>query len=390
MNTFHYIIYALTSTSVFLSFLVFVIYSKNNFKKGAIYKGIAVLLFLLSLRFFTIHLYINHLISEYPQLLLINNLTSRIAMPILFFVVLFSVEPRKFKWYDSFHLILPVLFVVHFSNVFFGPVSFKLDLIREMDQRGYEIIWEKGVFDSFFLVSCIKYLTLYGYTFLIIVSLTKSSNLKKLPQHLLDFFKVAVVFLLVNLMPSLVSHLGLDIWNWASLIGAGSTVVAVFGFFLIPNFIYEKRENSQLLGNKAIDTGLTNVFYRGLTESGQTKNDQLFQEIEEYFKQEKPFLNPDLSLDQLERHFGISGRYLSEAIKKNTGLNFSNYVNQARLDYFTENLNSGDFLKNKTVDDIALELGFRSVNSFYLYFRKVKGCTPKEYLKKRAMTFSVM
>ncbi len=52
MNAFHYGIYALTSVSVFLSFLVFIIYSRNNFNRGLIYKGISILLFTLSFRFF--------------------------------------------------------------------------------------------------------------------------------------------------------------------------------------------------------------------------------------------------------------------------------------------------------------------------------------------------
>ena len=309
-------------------------------------------------------------------------------MPILFFVVLFSLNSRKFKWYDSIHLILPLLFIVHFSNVFFGSVSFKLDLIREMDQRGYEIIWQKGFFDAFVLINAIKYLPLYGYTFLIILLLSKSSNFKNLPEHLLSFFKVAVLFLLVNLIPSIFLNFGLDIWNWASLIGAASTVFAVFVFFLIPNFIYGKEEILQLNENEVVTTADSDAYYLQLSDSDPTKQNQLFQKIEELFREEKPFLNPDLSLHRLERQFGISGRYLSEAIKQNTGLNFSNYVNQARLDYFSESLKSGVFFKNKSVDDIALELGFRNVNSFYHYFRKAKGCTPKEYLIKLSADFA--
>jgi hypothetical protein len=225
VNAFDYGIYALTSSSVFLSFLVFVIYSRNNFNRGILYKGIAFLLFVLSFRFFTIHLYLNHLISEYPHFLLLNNLTSRLGLPILYFVLLSCLYSWRFKWFDALHLILPVLFVVHFSNILFGSVSDKVALILEMEKFGYEIVWEKGIFESLYLINAIKYLTLYGYTFLITSLLIWSYNYKRLSKHLLIFFKLAIVFLFINLIPNLISNFGLDIWNYASLIGAASTLL---------------------------------------------------------------------------------------------------------------------------------------------------------------------
>lgn len=144
MISLEYGIFLLTSAAVIFSFLAFLIFSRNNFTKSNVHKGIAVLLLTLSLRFFTIHLQLNHLMIEYPHFLLVNNLTSRIGMPILYFVILSSLYSWKFKWFDALHLILPVLFVIHFSNVYFGSLSYKIELINEMDRFGFEIVWQKG------------------------------------------------------------------------------------------------------------------------------------------------------------------------------------------------------------------------------------------------------
>ena len=380
-DAFHYGIYALTSASVFLSFLVFIIYSRNNFNRGLIYKGISILLFTLSFRFFTIHLYLNHLITEYPHFLLLNNLSSRLGLPVLYFVVLTSLYSWRFKWYDLFHLILPALFVIHFSAIIFGPISQKVALIEEMDRLGYEIIWEKGIFSSLYLINAIKYLTLYGYTFLISALLVWTRNYKRLPQHLLTFFKLALVFLFVNLIPSLISHLGLDIWNYASLIGAGSTLLLTISVFLVPDFLFPTVQLSEPLTPFQVDVAEDKL---SVVCQIPYKENQLFSRIEAYFEAEKPFLDPDFSLSHVEKHLGISGRYISEAIKHVTGGNFSAYVNQARLDYLTVSLSKDMGLKSKTVDEIACELGFRSVNSFYQCIKKTKGCTPKEYLKSDA------
>ena len=55
------------------------------------------------------------------------------------------------------------------------------------------------------------------------------------------------------------------------------------------------------------------------------------------------------------------------------------------MDYFVENCSKTAFLTNKTMDEIACDVGFRSVNNFYLHFKKSKGCTPKEFLKNSAV-----
>lgn len=377
MDAFHYGIYSLTSASVFLSLIVFIIYSRNNFNRGSLYIGISILLFALCFRFFTIHLYINHLIYNYPHFVLLNNLTSRIGLPILYFVLLSSLYSWKFKWFDALHLILPILFTIHFSNVFFGTASEKLDLIREMDAKGYEIVWQKGIFKSPYLVNAVKYLTLYGYTFLILTLLLWSGNFRRLPNHLLSFFKLAILFLSVNLIPSLISHVGVDIWEYASLIGAASTLLFTISIFFVPEFLFPLEYSKEQR-----NSGNSLVVVDDADHSVPVKLDQnpLYHKVEQYFRIKNPFLDPDFSLQHLEKEFSISGRYISEAIKENTGMNFSTFVNQARLDYLNENLALKGHLSDLTVDEIATELGFKSVNSFYLFLRKSKGCTPKEYL----------
>lgn len=381
MSAFNYGIYTLTSASVFLSLIVFIIYSRNNFNRGILYKGISFLLLTLCFRFFTIHLYINHLIYDYPHFLLLNNLTSRIALPVLYFVILSSLYSWKIKWFDWLHLILPVLFVIHFYPILFGPADVKIELIKQMDERGYDIIWTKGVFESPYLINAMRYLTLYGYTFLIFTLLFWSRNYKRLPKHFYSFFKLTLVFILINLIPSFISHFGFDIWNYASMIGAASTLLLSISVFFVPDFLFPD------LTEMAVAT-----FYEGnqkdgmlssnlVLESNTTKENQLFQKIELYFNQENPFLDPDFSLNHLEKHFGISGRYISEAIKECKSMSFPTYVNQARLDYLNENLAKQGELSRLTVDEIASEVGFRSVNSFYLFLRKAKNCTPKEYLE---------
>lgn len=179
------------------------------------------------------------------------------------------------------------------------------------------------------------------------------------------------------MIPSIAALFGIDIWEYVSMIGAVSTLVVTMLFFMIPDFLIPLNFSSKEMFEFDFKTEISrNKKHREKIH----KVNPLYWRILSYFEKEKPFLDFDFSLRHLERELGISGRYLSEAIKEQTGMNFPAFVNQARLDYYTEYLCKVSDSANKTVEAVAIELGFRSVNSFYQVVRKMKGCTLKEFL----------
>lgn len=368
------VLFLISSISLFFSILIFLIYSINNSKKSALEFCLMAVFFLLVLRIFVIHLFANQLILDYPHFLLINNLTSRIGLPLFLFVVIFSTTPRKFNWLDSFHLLPPILFLIHFFPIFQSTTPEKINLIKLLEQSGYDQVWNMGTFKSTFLIYFMKYFSLYGYTVLILWHLFKNQNFRKIPKPLVRFFSWGLVFFGVNLIPSFYSHFINDIWEWASLVNLISFSIFLVGVFFIPDFLFSRRNENSKNFDLIPDLKVADLPKKNNLEV-------IYGKVDKFFKERKPFLNQDFSLKTVEKELGVSGKYVAEAIKEQAGVNFTTYVNQERLFFLEENtkIKGVGTFKDKPLEVIAQELGFKSLSSFYNSIKKQKGCTPIEF-----------
>ncbi|QJD85712.1 response regulator transcription factor [Cohnella herbarum] len=85
--------------------------------------------------------------------------------------------------------------------------------------------------------------------------------------------------------------------------------------------------------------------------------------------------NKVLTLEKISSLFFINPSYCSYLFKEKTGVNFSDYVNQVRID------NAKAYLENTDdkVYKIAKTLGFDNSKYFFRVFKKLTGQTPEEY-----------
>ena len=84
-----------------------------------------------------------------------------------------------------------------------------------------------------------------------------------------------------------------------------------------------------------------------------------------------------ITLDALSETFGYNKYYFSRLFKKYIGENLNNYVNIVRLQHF---MSAAKKEENTTISELAFSCGFDSLTTFYRYFNKVYGATPKEVL----------
>jgi len=102
----------------------------------------------------------------------------------------------------------------------------------------------------------------------------------------------------------------------------------------------------------------------------------------DYFKNEKPYLNGKLSLNDVAKHLDISTNHLSQIINEQLGKNFYDFVNEYRIQEVKSLLCDSEY-KNLTLVAIAFESGFNSKTSFNVVFKKITGLTPSQYLKQK-------
>ncbi|QRY56205.1 helix-turn-helix domain-containing protein [Sphingobacterium siyangense] len=108
-------------------------------------------------------------------------------------------------------------------------------------------------------------------------------------------------------------------------------------------------------------------------------NEELLR-LKQYMIEEKPFLNPSLTIQDISSEIGIPTRELSVLINHRLGQHFYDFVNTYRIESAMEILK--DVTKRKvTILEILYEVGFNSKSSFNTAFKKHTGNTPTRYRK---------
>ncbi len=104
------------------------------------------------------------------------------------------------------------------------------------------------------------------------------------------------------------------------------------------------------------------------------------QDLEHYFQGQRPYLDPELDLQQVADESGYSRNQISYLLNQVLGQSFYRYVNQARLQHLMASL--GDASVRTPIDELAFNAGFNSLSAFYKCFREHTGLSPKAYLKQ--------
>ena len=99
------------------------------------------------------------------------------------------------------------------------------------------------------------------------------------------------------------------------------------------------------------------------------------------FENEKGFLNKSLTLDNLAKDFETNRDYLSKMVNELKGKNFSQYINELRINNIVEELKNNPHLQKYTIAGIAEEAGYNNSESFTNSFKKHTGTLPSYYIK---------
>lgn len=109
------------------------------------------------------------------------------------------------------------------------------------------------------------------------------------------------------------------------------------------------------------------------------KDYQSFIRMEAMIMENKLFLNPKLTRDDILAVVGIAKNSLVPILRKYAGCtNLNDYINRLRLEYAVKLIKSN---KVYTIDFIAEASGFNSRSTFYRAFQNVFGMTPLQYLE---------
>jgi AraC-like DNA-binding protein len=83
----------------------------------------------------------------------------------------------------------------------------------------------------------------------------------------------------------------------------------------------------------------------------------------------------DANLNEISDELNVKNYNLSKLIKKESGVTFNTLLREIRLGKFCELIK----VKNVSINDLAIEVGFSNTSDFYKKFKAKYGISPREY-----------
>jgi AraC-like DNA-binding protein len=152
-------------------------------------------------------------------------------------------------------------------------------------------------------------------------------------------------------------------------------------FYLLILGLYGHRQIN-LFASRAIEINLEAVPQPAKASTRLDDHEKQFvDKLLAVMEQQKPFLEPELTLSQLADAVAGKPEYLSEVLNTRLNQNFYDFINHYRINEFKHRCLMPEH-KNLTLIAIAFDCGFNSKATFNRVFKKVTGLTPSQFAAK--------
>ncbi|MEZ4850853.1 MAG: AraC family transcriptional regulator [Bacteroidia bacterium] len=162
--------------------------------------------------------------------------------------------------------------------------------------------------------------------------------------------------------------------------GTGGSDIVLASWGMLTLFIYfvsyKAFRHQNLFENKVIES--QSIAEDISAEPTQTDHPDLSEKINSLMEEGKYYLNQELTIYDLAREMNLSPRLISSCVNGNLGVNFSEWVNNYRVDEALKILEDAD--KNYlSIEGVGAEAGFKSRSAMYTAFKKKTGFPPGHF-----------
>lgn len=303
-----------------------------------------------------------------------GNLKANIFLSILLVFISISTTTPSIIFWDN---------VVAFLIFLLGPLL--LLYIKLITDTGYHLSYKELlhlipfgisiiallffplILDTLFIIKNIHIAIYCIYTLLYISRYKRRlkysfSNLEKMNLTWIKVLISAFIIYFLGLVPIFSIFLLLELSVIKSIDLFITPALILFYIFILG--ISGIRFNRIFIYNK--DSAVKDVDYRRVIE---------------FIEREKPYLDSELSLQQLAEMVEIPDYYLSRIINEIERKNFCDLINNYRVNYFNLLLGLEENKKRKILD-LAFESGFYSKSAFNSCYKKIMDETPSQYRKR--------
>lgn len=330
---------------------------------------LGILLMLAGLTFLFNYFQQSGIFLQLPGLIFLDMGIPFLLGPVIWFYVMSLTRGKNHKYNQAIHLVPALVIYVVFLDIIFLPPEDKLELLNApagdtgLRFKAHTILQLLPV--PVYLV--FSYLSLVKYR--VRLKRSHSSLVKKTHRWLSVMLMVFLVFWLVISAGIILDNFFNENFNGEMIFTLGMMSFIVF----IGIYGYLRNRNVDNLIADAIsshdrDEKVANKKYQAV--------------VEQFTSEQKPYLEPELTLHGMATRLGVPPHTLSHILNSEYEMNFFDYINTLRIREFKEMISRGEHRKYSILA-LAYECGFNSKTAFYRFFKNREGISPGEYIKSR-------
>lgn len=148
-------------------------------------------------------------------------------------------------------------------------------------------------------------------------------------------------------------------------------------FSLLDEFTLHAPGYMQLLHSKVIELlilTMRKIYFDPNSGLGNSFSDRVLKYLHSHYMN-------DITLADIAGYLNYSPTYLSMKFKKEFGLNFTKYLQKTRIEQSMRLLAHTD----KSIDEIAAEIGYRDNKAFYSLFKTFSNSSPAKFRKNHSL-----
>ncbi|MBQ4804241.1 helix-turn-helix domain-containing protein [Aquimarina sp. MMG015] len=166
----------------------------------------------------------------------------------------------------------------------------------------------------------------------------------------------------------------------------GTAIALIFSVFLY----FRKQRSNKTMFHKLIqeidtlEASKQNPIHKEELKKEITIDDQKVNEIIkglEKLEMQEYFLRSDCNLRSMAKKLKTNATYLSKTINTHKEKNFTEYINDLRIEYVLNRLKDDKKFRSYAIQSIATEIGYKSSYSLVKHFKAKTGINPSYYIK---------
>ena len=340
-------------------------------------KVLSVAIFVVSIALLLAYLQLVLDYREYPVFIKSNLPLQLIFVPLIYlYTKICTKENKRFRVSDLKYFLPFLAMFIYNIPFYFGKAARKIGYYERENITGTQTLDDQI---EIILVSLVVFVFA-----ILIVSLVfrmrknyenELSNYREELIRLMFFLAWAILaFTFTGLVLSLLQLSGITYpFIFDFLTAIGSTFLVYFiGYYTLthPQIFHPLSEK------------LKSSTPKSFQKVNESMHDDYLSKIINSMEKEKMYCNPELTLQSFSEKINIPSYLVSKIINTKTGLNFYNFVNKYRIEVVKQKL-----LENPSpqIMQIAFSAGFNTKSSFYNYFKKDTGISPKDYISQHLL-----